>query len=41
MKLQYSALVLVAIVLSLAIVVQADSVQTADAVKAKGIKNSQ
>jgi hypothetical protein len=39
MKNEYSALFLVAIVLSMAIVAQIDFVQTADAVKAKGTKS--
>ncbi len=40
MKTQYSALFLVAIVLSMAIVIQIDSIQSADAVKAQGTKSS-
>ena len=41
MKNRYSSLVLVAIVLSMAITVPTDFTQTADAAKAKGIKNNQ
>ena len=40
MKTRYSALVLVAILLSMAIVIQIDSIQSADAVKAQGTKSS-
>ena len=39
MKTRYSALFLVAIVLSMAVVAQIDFIQTADAVKAKGTKS--
>ena len=41
MKMMYSSLVIVAIVLSLAITIPTDLSQTADATKAKGVKNSQ
>ena len=41
MKMMYSSLVIVAIVLSMAIMIPTDLTQTADAVKAKGIKNNQ
>ncbi len=41
MKMMYSSLVIVAIVLSMAIAIPSDLTQTADAVKAKGVKNNQ
>ena len=41
MKVTYSALAIVAIVLSLAITIPTDLTQTADATKAAGVKNSQ
>jgi len=37
MKMMYSSLVIVAIVLSMAIAIPSDLTQTADAVKAKGV----